>query len=354
VEGLIEVRGWKGAAIDLSLRRTLGKYPSIATSVDFSAKALNDIRSILASSLGEPTSSSPTIAISGSLARLEGSACSDLDYMIIYPGSPSSDAATLRESVATALKSVPTGSGGAFAQPNPKGVFKDDIDGSKLVNEIGDRAEDYKDVSRRLLLLLESQALWNERSFDTLREDIANVYAKSVNDDPSKHFVLLLNDLIRYFRTICVHYHSEMNSEYGKWPIRNIKLRHSRVLMYTSLLVVLGELSKFEYSVAGSDKVGALKEFVGCPPLERFARVYAQNYDDNLFRLLGPYNFFLERLSDASCREELENLEYEDRYSRSAFASLKSNSDAFAAEVARLINARRGQWSDRFFEYLLV
>ena len=82
--------------------------------------------------------------------------------------------------------------------------------------------------------------------------------------------------------------------------------------------------------------------------------LYMAHRDDNLFRLLGAYNYFLEQLSDGTARSKLAELEYSDRYSRSAFSSLKANSDAFSAEITRFINARRGQWSDRFFEYLLL
>jgi putative nucleotidyltransferase DUF294 len=359
----VRVRGWNGNTTELLLSNHVAKYPSIAKSLTFSVGALERVGRALADRLHEPNPSSPTVAIAGSLARFEASSCSDLDYMIIYPEEPSSDAAQFRDTVQETLASVSTTEQGPhepFNQPNPKGVFKGDINGRQLVSEIGARSEDYKNVSRRLLLLLESQPLWNEALFDSLRTQIVAEYTKAVRDDSSKQFVLLLNDLVRYFRTICVHYHNEMQTEYGKWPIRNIKLRHSRVLMYASLLVVLGELSKFRYAErrvtdsGGSGKVRTLEEFLGCPPLERFVRVYAANDDDNLFRLLGAYNHFLEQLSNPMVRKELAELEYEDRYTRSAFASLKSNSDSFAAEVARFINARHGQWSDRFFEYLLL
>jgi hypothetical protein len=276
--------------------------------------------------------------------------------MIVYPDGLPQSADTFRQRTESALQQVAAPEGGSpLGTPNPKGVFKGDINGNQLVTELGARSEHYKDVSRRLLLLLESQPLWNEDLFDTLRAKIVDAYTQAIAADPSKHFVLLMNDLMRYFRTICVHYHNEMVSEYGKWPIRNIKLRHSRVIMYSSLIVVIGELSKFSYAAADADqKLEHLKRYIGYPPLERFVRVYEANEDDNLFRLLGPYNHFLQKLSDEKLRGELADIDYNDRYSRSEFASLKSNSDALAAEISRFMMTRRGQWSDRFFEYLLV
>jgi len=90
---------------------------------------------------------------------------------------------------------------------------------------------------RRVLLLLESQALWNSTYFDELRSMLTEQYAP-MSRRRDEAFRLLINDLIRYFRTICVNYHAVKGDDPDKWPIRNIKLRHSRILMYTSLLFV--------------------------------------------------------------------------------------------------------------------
>ena len=59
------------------------------------------------------------------------------------------------------------------------------------------------------------------------------------------------------------------------------------------------------------------------------------------------------RLSDPSVRVQLNALDYDRRYENPLFADLKANSDSFQSELARFIYARRGQWSDRFFEYLI-
>lgn len=44
---------------------------------------------------------------------------------------------------------------------------------------------------------------------------------------------------------------------------------------------------------------------------------------------------------------------YENRYSKPEFASLKANSDGLIAELLRFVLSRRGNWSERFFEYLI-
>ncbi|HYK05428.1 MAG TPA: hypothetical protein VE974_26995 [Thermoanaerobaculia bacterium] len=351
----------------LLLEERLRKYPAIERSLAFSRETLERIQNALAEALPSPTRCSPFVSVSGSLARLEGSHLSDVDCMIVYPGPPPPDAAEFRSRVYEVLASVrvkaPDCSERALERPNPKGVFAGDANGDELCERIGSRDEPYDNIARRLLLLLEAQALWNPVYFDELRTRLIDEYAEDVSDDQTKHFVLLINDLIRYFRTICVNYHAVKEDEPEKWPIRNIKLRHSRVLMYTSLLFCLAEMSKYEYggpgrrrtdTTAPARKTEMLRSYIEMPALERFVQLYERNEDDNLFRLLGYYNNFLEALGKETTREELYRLEYEKRYQSTTFAALKVNSDAFAAEIMRFLWARRGSWSDRFYEYLIL
>jgi hypothetical protein len=348
--------------------RTDKKYLAIKRALAFSRDTLDRIRQSLHAELGEPErGKSPLIAVSGSFGRLEASSNSDVDCMIVYPGTPPEEAKAFRERVYAVLNSITvrTRGGDECALPlsNPKGVFAGDADGHDLCVKIGSRDEAYDNISRRVLLLLESQALWNDAYFDELRSLLTEHYARDVAEDETKHFVLLINDLIRYFRTICVNYHAVKGDEPDKWPIRNIKLRHSRIVMYTSLLFCLGELSKFTYGQPGRrrsddgdppNKVSLLAKFIKMPPLERFVHLYEDNGDDNLFRLLSLYNNFLDVLADKGSRDELFNLPYEQRYESTSFAALKANSDSFAAEIMRFLFARRGAWSDRFYEYMIL
>lgn len=353
---------------ELALDSRTQKYPALKRALEFSRETLLRIRTALQAEFGEPEADvSPLIAVSGSLGRLEASYNSDVDCMIVYPGPPSSEAAVFRQRVNTILASVkvltPEGDECSLPHSNPKGVFAGDANGVELCDKIGSRDEAYDNLSRRLLLLLESQFLWNKRYFDELRTQLLHKYSHDVAEDETKHFVLLVNDLIRYFRTICVNYHAVKGDEPEKWPIRNIKLRHSRIVMYASLLFCLGELSKFTYGQPGRrridngeppNKTALLEGYIRMPPLERFVHLYEDNDDDNLFRLLSLYNNFLAVLGKKNSRDDLVNLPYERRYESEAFAALKTNSDAFAAEIMRFLFARRGMWSDRFYEYLIL
>jgi len=138
-----------------------------------------------------------------------------------------------------------------------------------------------------------------------------------------------LNDLIRYFRYICVNYQSTFGKQNEKWAIRNLKLRHSRLLMYVGLLVLVGESSKFR----DERKLSTIRTNLALTPLQRLQRVFDANNDHSFFKIAGLYNAFLMRLSDPSVRTQLNAIDYERRYENPYFAALKANSDSFQSEL---------------------
>jgi len=266
------------------------KYPALRDSLRFSQAHLDAIRVRLSKALGKPRRESPTVVVCGSLARLEATTESDLDFLIIYPRLPGEAVRKqTREKVNAAIGGVrfkdAKGKTRSFSLPNPEGAFAEDVLDTTLREQLGSKDEHYDQIARRLLILLESAPLWNPRYHERLRDHLVTDYSKEVLADPSKEFVLLINDLIRYFRSLCVHYHSqkEDESEQDKWPLRNVKLRHSRLMMYFSLLLSIGHLSSNTRfgEPDGTAKVDELRQFVRLCPLQRMVRLYRDNNDKN-------------------------------------------------------------------------
>lgn len=117
-------------------------------------------------------------------------------------------------------------------------------------------------------------------------------------------------------------------------------------------MMLLGECSRER-----KDKVAWLTASLKLTPLERIAWVYAAHGDTSFFRIAGFYNTFLDRMNDPEVRKALHTesttLTYENRYKSPHYAPLKANSDALVAELLRFVLERRGEWTERFFEYLL-
>ncbi|MGQ0594750.1 MAG: nucleotidyltransferase domain-containing protein [Gammaproteobacteria bacterium] len=283
-----------------------------------------------------------SVVVFGSYARLDASPQSDLDNLVLttseQPAS-TNDASGVLSTVLADLSIPP---------PNARGVFSGGAyDASSLGNEIGGVKDDYNSMSRRLLLLLESRPIFGPAVHGDVVERLVRLYGGDVEEDPRKNYVFLLNDVIRYFRTICVNYQHTKLTEVEKWPIRNIKLRHSRLVMYASLVAMLGVLSTYREK----DKNERLCEFIRLTPLQRLHRAYLEVGDTGFYKVAGSYDVFLGFMNDPEARTRLQ---YKDRYQSRDFAVLKANSDALASELCRFFLDRRGLWSDRFYEYLLM
>ncbi|HEX2091147.1 MAG TPA: hypothetical protein VHG28_02050 [Longimicrobiaceae bacterium] len=318
------------------------RYITLRENWDFSLSFARRLSDRLAGRLSDNVE---TVALAGSFGRLEGSPSSDADYILLVKEErldpeTDPDAAVIRAAIQE-LGVEPPNKTGVFAQPRSV---------RKLLEATGHHADETPDMlGKRMLLLLESRPVFDVARYEAVLDEVFGKYAGDVRRDPTKEFVFLLNDLIRYFRYICVNYQETFWRQNEKWPIRNLKLRHSRILMYAGLLCLLGEASKYE----DQRKLTTIREYLHLTPLERLAFTYAENHDHGFFKVAGLYNVFLARLSEPETREALNAIDYADRYQSRTFAELKANSDAFVSELNRSVWSRQGVWSDRFFEYLI-
>lgn len=320
------------------------RYPAIKEAMAWSNKVITDLnREIgkLATSGGLDQSKVCAIVF-GSLARGDASQVSDVDFTIVHDGASEEMANRLKENVLEAITLLD------LEPPNPDGTFDKVVSISDILDHVGSKKDSYDLLTSRVLLLLEARVLWGDRAFSDLQERLISFYEADVALDSSKNHVFLLNDLVRYFRTLCVNYAYTKQKNPEKWAIRNVKLRHSRVIMYASMIAALGALSK------SKSKAQELRVWVARSPLERLYFAYEDVHDPGFYKIAGLYNTFLTLMNDEKVRSSLAGLKYEERYSEPYFAVLKSNSDALSSEIARFMYARRGQWSDRFLEYLII
>ena len=331
----------------------LGRYEAIRINHAHSLEVLARTRDAFAASSLATLDGLVSVGVCGSYARLEGSGSSDMDVLVVVSDDlPDEEATRVHGQVVGLMGDL------GHDAPNPRGVFAAPTRRSRLLTIAGASLESYQDLSKRVLMLLESTPILYADRYVPIVDGLVDVYAQDVIESGlaveggrrlNKNFVFLLND-VRYFRTICVNYQwTTSETEDGKWPIRNVKLRHSRVLIYMSMVASLGCLS----DQRDGDKVDLLKRLVALEPLRRLHACYELSGDPNFFRVAGFYDVFLRSLNRPKVRDTLTGIEYQDRYANADFTVLKANSDAFAAELLRFVMSKRGIWTDRFFEYLL-
>ena len=317
------------------------RFSAIDARWKYSYETLGNLSEALAAEFQD---SRLSLAVAGSLGRLDASEHSDFDYLVLTDEGLTDEAyKACVERVRRVVEPF------ALRLPNANGVFTMPISVAHIVTKVGSQEDNLCELAHRMLLLMEARPLINEELFRKAQDDLLDAYFAYQERSPEKEAVFLLNDVIRYFRSICVNYQFNFWNEERLWPLRNVKLRHSRLVMYAGLLFLILNASTRDHRDKKYDYVRSNLEL---SPIERIVHVYADNADSNIDRVLGYWNFFLEKLSDDNVRMSLRDTPYEDRYSNTHYADLKVNSDGLQSELTRFIWARREQSSSRVYEYL--
>lgn len=328
----------------------VGDFAALQAAWSFSRQRLLEISQALAA-VRLPTEI-VTVGIAGSLARMEATAASDCDLVVVLQPDVDADSTAGQRVFAAVWKALEPLQ---LEAPETTGIYAGPVSLSQLLDSatIGKVAEDQRVYGSRILFLQELQPVWGEAAFRDLTRQIVERYAMSyVALDPAKQWSYLLNDLVRYFKSLCQTYMFAELPDDQRWRLRNLKARHSRLLIYAGLLFLLGESSR-----PIPDKQAWLAERLTWTPLERLAACYADHGDDQFRVLAESLNRFVAAMNTPGFRQSL--AETTDpgsplaRESNPRFQELKQSGDEFLGELLRFALARRGDWADRFFEYWL-
>lgn len=280
------------------------------------------------------------VIVTGSLGRGEASDDSDADWVLLIDGPSDPSHALLAQQVGQRICEV-------VKKPGPTGTFGDIVASHGLVHYIAGTRDTNENLTRRILLLAESRPLTNPVVRDRV---ISNVLARYVLHDRSvaskagrynriPHF--LLNDVVRYWRTMASDYASKMwERSRDEWGIRNIKLRFSRKLLF-----VWGLLASFSGELFDSGTLekatndeelltllsNLIREQTEITPLDLLARVAAHSsVDEETARaIFSAYNDFLEVMSDPDKRKRLASVRFEDALEDDVYDGLRTASQRF-------------------------
>jgi hypothetical protein len=187
---------------------------------------------------------------------------------------------------------------------------------STELRTIGLEDDGNQNLTRRMLLLLESRWVLGEEVFRRVKGDVLEDYLKDLDKDyhPPR---FLLNDVFRYWRTIAVDFERKHRDRYGKeWGLRNAKLRTSRPLLFASGLLPVLECRRLP--------VTELSAFLGeqfdATPIDRVAACFLRHdRADSGARTMLAYDGFLAILDAEKARAELESLPHERRFSSEVY-----------------------------------
>lgn len=307
----------------------------------------NDVVARLGAALADVDDPNYSVVVTGSLGRGEATEGSDADWVLLVDGPSDPAHAMLSREIGARVRSV------VAKEVGPTGTFGDIVASHELVHYIAGTRDSNENLTRRILLLSESRALTNAPARERVIRNVLSryvVYDRPVRSRSGRrqtvaHF--LLNDVVRYWRTMATDYASKMwERQRQGWGIRNVKLRFSRkVLFIAGLLTAFsGELfapPELRAIESDDDYFAQLAELIRAqtdvPPLELLARIALEANDDDVAdAIFTSYDGFLAVLADPESRSRLEAVRFDHALDEPAYAGLRNISQRFRDGVTRL------------------
>ena len=188
-----------------------------------------------------------------------------------------------------------------------------------MLDALGAPHDDSENLfTARMLLLLESRCVCGERAYTESLRRIIKHYFRDKRGKRSFRPLFLLNDLLRYWRTLCLNYELIRDIQGRPWRKKNINLKFSR------MLTVFGTI--FPVLSSKMDSEQAVNRLVALSPHERFALGLDQLNDESLLpkyvEFLDDYEAFLrwKEMDSAELEERLEELDRESKAAAARFS----------------------------------
>lgn len=309
--------------------KTLGiELPNLTEAAAFTQRTLKQMSDEVIRTI-EPEGDCLDVLVFGSLAREEASTGSDIDYVVAVHQIPSEVARTRRliEAVDTARSKT------NLEKPGATNTFGAVISASDLTERIGLEQDTNVTHTRRILLLQESTSIYAPHLRKRLLEAVIDRYLHDYKDPKAGVPRFLLNDIVRYWRTLAVDYQAKRwNSVTPTWGLRYIKLLISRKLAYAGTIasVLLTDKAHRDYYV----------EQFSMPALARLAqlepRLEAERKPD-LKLALKIADEFVGALADDEFRDEAKEIVEPERIPEgSRFEAMRTRAKELQGALERL------------------
>lgn len=320
------------------------RWPAIGQAIEFSRREKQKLKVLLANQNQSDTS----IVVFGSLARNEFTLGSDLDWTLLVDGQADVDHLTLARKVREILKR------NKYEDPGPTGIFGNTAFSHPIVHEIGGADDTNKNTTQRILLLLESCAIGKPEAYDRVLDTILERYI--VDDSGLRHTHpegfrvprFLLNDIVRYWRTVTVDFVYKQVERNDGWALRSAKLRMPRKLLFAAGILVCFGVNDSEPAVrdcmVGQDsKHGPLLEYLrakfAMTPLEIVAEVMNRKKMNSkvCLEIFDSYNEFLNLLGRKRVRNHLNGLTHRKAPQDAIYAQFQELGRAFHENIVSLL-----------------
>lgn len=208
-----------------------------------------------------------------------------------------------------------------------------------LRDQIGLDEDDTRNLTRRMLLLLESAPVTRSDIHRDVQDRVLARYLEYHRRGfrPPR---FLLNDIIRYWRTICVDFEGKTaqdrreGAEKDKFVMRNAKLRTSRKMLYLS-----GMLPVLLCHFVVEELIGTfLRAQLDAVATDRVARAFLHlDQRDSGARTMAAYSEWIAIVGDAEKRAQLEGMEKKERRESPIFQAVQRIGDVLDNGFAGLL-----------------
>lgn len=331
-----------GPWFELLRERTDTSWSAVAAARHRTVGILDELTEAL-EELETPTTS---IIVTGSLGRGEAVSGSDLDWFLLVDGPSDPKHFLLLREIESRMATS------HLRPPGRTATFGDLVSSHELIHHIAGTRDTNENLTRRILLVSESRALTNAPVREAVIQGVLAryiVYDRPVGGRAGRpstipHF--LLNDVVRYWRTMAADFASKM-WERGRegWAIRNMKLRFSRKLIY-----VWGLLACFSWDLfppddathvspeSAAERLAAhVLEQTRVTPIDLLSRILLETPDPSLaVGIMDAYDHFISVLADEERRSALSELEFDSAPADPLYSELRGSSSRFSKGLVRL------------------
>jgi len=317
----------------------------------FSDKVLDHFRANMRPILKEYDNQLAVVLV-GSFGRKEASESSDVDALVLFESNVPN-----RERIAKGLlgrleelvNELNKEQGLQLRMASP-GAFSSFCVLEDLLSNIGGDKETNHLLTQRVSLLVEGQGLSKNSFFRRARKRILDEYLKELQPI-GRRPIFLVNDLARYYRTVCVDYEYKKNEAGKPWAIRLIKLRHSRKLFYFSALFPV--LESMALSAESIQKTRWMEEqFLDHTPLERIVLLLTKHGKIQHWELLVQYNSFLELLASKKRRAALDTISFAHRKRNKEYLTMRDNAREFRKNLIEFMLSI-DSWRENIEKYVI-
>jgi predicted nucleotidyltransferase len=277
------------------------------------------------------------VYVTGSVGRGEAGDHSDLDIFCVDVETDKAKQIGKLDAIQILGDLIKANQAGRFPPFSGDGRFLNVHNIEDVSRFLGTRDDDYRNLfTARMLLLLESQVLVGKSAYEKAVECVIDLYLRDYSDEKTFKPTFLLNDLVRYWRTLCLAHeanghvqHERTDEEKRQRRVSVLKLQFNRVWMVFNGLAYL--LSGFEGEGVSRLHIERLVEL---SPLDRALEIAERVPDGSqqLKVLLDEYSWFLEATDHP--KHEIENFFADNAH----YEEGRNRGRIFGDHMAELVN----------------